>query len=83
MDITMKRSIQIGKALERIVNAMNVISEEELVEYIAIGERKHTIDPFLDPTRYRLEGDSITQGQKVLRALLEFKRGVKGIGNFR
>lgn len=82
MGLTQERSAQIGEGLKLIVDACNSITEEELVQLIHIGEMKHTLDPMLDPTRYRAEGKSISQTQEVLRALLTFKREVRGIGNF-
>jgi hypothetical protein len=81
--ITQERSEQIGEELKLIVDACNSIEEDELAELIHIGEMKHTWDSMIDPTRYRLESKSITQSQKVLGALLNFKKEVKGIGAFK
>ena len=82
MKITGERSKEIANGLKMIVEACNSFTEEELSELLRIGDMKHELDPMLNPTRYRLEGEGISQTQKVLRALITFKREVKGIGNF-
>ena len=82
-EITQERADAVGWSLKLLVEACNMVSEDEIKGLIQIGERKHAIDPIIDPTRYRLEGDSIIQGQEVLRAFLSFKQQVKGIGFFR
>lgn len=81
--ITYERSVVVGEALKLLVEACNMVTEDELDALIHVGEMKHTMDPMLDPTRYREEGPSISQGQKVLRAFKTFKQEVKGIGFFK
>lgn len=81
-EITMERSIAVGDAITKLVEAFNSITEEEIKALIEVGEHKHTLDPFIDPTRYRGESHSITQGQTVLQEMLQFKQAVKGIGYF-
>lgn len=82
-EITQERAEVVGEALKLLVDACNMVTEEELTALIHVGAMKHTMDPMIDPTKYRVEGPSITQGQKVLRAFLAFKEEVKGIGFFR
>lgn len=82
-EITQERAEVVGKALELLVEATNMVTVEELDALIQVGQHKRAIDPILDPTRYREEGPSISQGQKVLRAFKAFKQEVKGIGFFR
>jgi len=81
-EITMERAEAVGMAITKLVKAFNSITEEEIQALINVGEHKHTVDPFIDPTRYRAESAGITQGQTVLREMLQFKRAVKGIGYF-
>ena len=83
MEITYERSVVVGEALKLLIEACNMVTEEELTALIQVGNRKHTLDPMLDPTRYREGGPAISQGQKVLRAFQAFKQEVKGIGFFR
>jgi len=82
MEITMERAEAVGESIKLLVQAFNSVTEEELQALIQVGEHKHAIDPMLDPTRYRAEGHGISQGQTVLREMLQFKRAVKGIGYF-
>lgn len=81
-EITYTRAEAVGAALKLLVEACNMVTEEELKALLHIGSMKHTMDPMLDPTRYREEGPSISKGEKVLRAFLAFKQEVKGIGFF-
>lgn len=81
-EITMERSLAVGEALDLLVRACNQVTEEDLEALLHVASMKHTMDPMLDPTRYRLESGGIIQGEKVLRAFLTFKREVKGIGFF-
>lgn len=81
-EITQERAEAVGQALAGLVEACNMVTEEELRALLHIGSMKHTLDPMLDPTRYRIEGPSISQAEKVLRAFLAFKQEVKGIGSF-
>jgi len=83
VEITQERAEVVGGALKLLVVVCNMVTEEELEALIHVGEMKHTMDPMLDPTRYREEGPYISQGQKVLRAFKAFKKEVKGIGFFR
>ena len=81
-EITEVRAEVVGEALKLLVEACNMVTEDELNALIQVGNRKHTLDPMIDPTRYRVEGKSISQGQTVLRAFCTFKQEVKGIGFF-
>jgi hypothetical protein len=78
--------IEIGRrvweALRMLVVACNMVSEEDINTMLQIASHKHTLDPMIDPTRYRNEADSIQQGETVLRAFKLFKQSVKGIGHF-
>ena len=80
-ELTMERSIQIGEGFKLLIEALNSFTEEELQELIHQANLKETMDPFIDPTRYRLEAESIHLSKKFLQALLDFKGEVKGIGN--
>tara|TARA_Y100000310_G_scaffold279972_1_gene299425 strand:+ start:235 stop:474 length:240 start_codon:yes stop_codon:yes gene_type:complete len=79
----MERAEAVGAAITKMVEAFNGITEDEILALIEEGQHKHSMDPFVDPTRYRMEGPGITQGIAVLRAMLVFKEAVKGIGYFR
>jgi len=82
-EITQTRAEIVGDALKLLVEACNMATDEEIRALIQVGERKHALDPMLDPTRYRVECQSIYDGQKVLRAFLAFKQEVRGIGFFK
>jgi len=82
-EIGQERAEAVGAALKLLVEACNMVTEEELKAMLHIGSMKHVMDPMLDPTRYRMEAKGIGQGEKVLRAFLTFKQEVKGIGFFR
>lgn len=84
MEITQERAEAVGEALKLLVEACNMVTEDELDALIQEGAVIHATAPILDPTRYRAEGQGqvISQGQKVLRAFKVFKQEVKGIGFF-
>ncbi|MBA7704676.1 hypothetical protein ES703_113493 [subsurface metagenome] len=82
MEITQERAEAVGEALKLLVEACNMVTEDELAALIQEGAVIHATAPILDPTRYRAEGGQISQGQKVLRAFKVFKQEVKGIGFF-
>ncbi|KKN16946.1 hypothetical protein LCGC14_0970630 [marine sediment metagenome] len=82
-EITQERAEAVGEAIKFLVEACNTVTEDELTALLHVGSMKHVLDPMIDPTRYRVEGPSITQCEKVLRAFLAFKQEVKGIGYFR
>ena len=84
MEITQERTKAVWGALKLLVEACNMVTEDELDALLQEGERKQAIDPMLDPTKYRAEGQGhyIRQTQKVLRAFKVFKQEVKGIGSF-
>ena len=84
MEITQERAEAVGEALELLVKACNMVTEDELDAMIQEGAIIHAMAPILDPTRYRAErqGQVISQAQKVLKAFRVFKQEVKGIGFF-
>lgn len=84
MKITVKRSLEIARNLEGLIGNVNAISEEELEEYIRIGDTQLAIGPMLDPTMWRDNNlfGAYHKTQVVFRALRDFKRIVKGIGKF-
>ncbi len=80
-EVSTERAVAIGESIKLLIEALNTFTGEEISELIQEATRKETIDPFIDPTRYCLEADSIHLGKKFLKALLQFKTEVKGIGN--
>lgn len=84
MEITLVRSLEIAPHIEGIREHLNAITEEDLLGLISVGNSEEALGPMLDPTRWRDEGlfDATRQTKKVLQALLDFKRAVKGIGKF-
>lgn len=80
---TVEQAIVIGDHIKELVTHFNAIGEQELEALISVGEQKEAIDPLLDPTGWRDEyGEVNRMARKVFEAILEFKRTVKGIGNF-
>lgn len=84
MEITIEKSLEIAKHLDNIIEHVNAITEEELVAYIGVGRREEAMGPMIDPTAWRDGGgfEASRQTIKVLQALIDFKRTVKGIGKF-
>ncbi len=84
MGITKRRGLEIGMHMRNIVSNVNAITEEELEAFIHIIDRDQALGPLLDPTAWRDEQlfESSTGIMKVVRALLDFKKAVSGIGNF-
>jgi len=83
-EITMEQAVVVGDHIKSLVEHFNAITEEELGALIGEGKQKDAIDPLVDPTGWRDGyGEVNRQARKVLEAILEFKRTVKGIGNFR
>ncbi len=83
MGITMERSTEVGEHIKALVEAMNGIEEEDIRGLLEAVSEKETMGSLLDPTRYMRESDGDRQGRRFLLSLLEFKRGVSGIGNCR
>jgi len=83
MSLEIDKAVEIGKHLEGIVKHVNAISEDDLETLLETGSQEEALGPMIDPTAWR-DGlfDVYRQTSKTLQALLDFKRAVKGIGNF-
>ena len=79
----MASSLLVADAVKFLIRGFNLIEEEDISRLLRVANHKHTLDPLIDPTRYRNEMNSITQGETILRAMLEFKKVVNGIGSFK
>ncbi len=80
MELTEDRSDEIAESLEKLIDAMNSISEDEIKAIMYTGEHEEAITLFTDPTRYIKDANSIRGTQTFLKSLLHFKQSVKGIG---
>jgi len=82
--MTRERARLVGAALKTLVVALGNIDEEDLAFLLQNNEMEVSLGPLIDPTAFQ-DGqlfDSLEGTQKVLRALLKFKKEVKGIGAF-
>lgn len=85
MAMTQEKARLIGASLRTLVVAVNNISEEDIDEMLHSASREAALGPMIDPTAFR-DGNlfgKIHSTEKVLRALREFKKEVKGIGDFK
>ncbi|MBA7593467.1 hypothetical protein ES703_00387 [subsurface metagenome] len=85
MAMTQEKAQGVGAALRTLIVAVNHITEEDIDEMLRSASREAALGPMIDPTAFR-DGDlfgKLHDTQKVLRALREFKKEVKGIGDFR
>ena len=75
----------IGASLRTLVVAVNAISEEDIAEILHSISRELSLGPMIDPTTWRDRNlfDTVRGTEKVIQALLDFKREVKGIGGFK
>lgn len=85
MAMTPEKAQEVGAALKTLVVAINHISEEDIDEMLQSASREMALGPMIDPTAFR-DGNlfgKIHDTEKVLRTLREFKKEVKGIGDFK
>lgn len=76
---------EIGEHIRGMIVNVNAIKEEDLKELLGVGSREAALGPLVDPTLWQ-DGDMVevnNQTRRVLRALLVFKKEVKGIGDFK
>jgi len=79
----MRTPDEVGKSIEKIIEAMNSISLEELDDILQSIKKDEALGPMLDPTAWQAGGFEITkQIWKVIKAIQDFKAKVSGIGNF-
>ena len=80
----MRTSIETGRSIEVIVEAMNSIELGEIDAILKSLSRDEAIGPLVDPTLWGHGGmfDVARQTRKVLNAIRAFKIEVSGIGNF-
>lgn len=84
MALTSERAQEIGDHLKVIVDNLNAITEEEFKEILRIESREEALGPLLNPTAFQRGGFDLTcQTRKVIEGLLQFKREVSGIGDFK
>jgi len=82
--MTQEKAREVGAALRTLVVAVNHISEEDIDEMLHSASREAALGPMIDPTAWDSNMFSkIHSTEKVLRALREFKKEVKGIGDFK
>jgi len=85
MAMTQEKAQEVGAALRTLIVATNHISEEDIDEMLRSASREMALGPMIDPTAFR-DGNlfgKIHDTEKVLKALREFKKEVKGIGDFK
>lgn len=77
------KQLEIYKKIGAIVVAMNDIGIEDLVKMTQEISRDETIGPFIDPTAWR-DGkfEDARMVKTVVRAIVDFKKAVNGIGRF-
>lgn len=85
MSMTQEKAQEVGAALRTLIIAVNHISEEDIDEMLQSASKEMALGPMIDLTTFRDENlfGKIHDTQKVLRALKEFKKEVKGIGDFK
>lgn len=85
MAMTPERAHLVESALRALVITVNLISEEDIDEILRSASREMALGPLINPTTFMGGNlfDNLNGAEKVLWALLEFKKEVKGIGNFK
>ncbi len=84
-EITQEQIQDCANNLTELCRVMNSIEEEVLTSMLRDMSREQAIGPLLDPTLWRDENlfDKSNKTGKVIRAILDFKKEVKGIGFFK
>ena len=84
-EITQERIQKCANSLTELCKVMNALDIEVLEAMLRDLSRDSAIGPLMDPTRWRDEGlfDKSHKTEKVIRAILTFKKEVKGIGFFK
>lgn len=60
-------------SLATVIYAALQISEAEVADLLQAARRQETLMPFMDPTRWRREGDDLAQMIRVLEAFTTFR----------
>lgn len=81
---TIRRGEGMASCLKALIAAVNDMSEEDIKEVLQSLDREGAIGPLIDPTAFQSGAifGQLSDTKTVMRALLTFKKEVKGIGSF-
>jgi len=77
------KQLEVYKKMGAIVEAMNAMDMDDLCQMFQEIGRDQAIGPFIDPTAWR-DGkfDEARMIKLVVKAIIDFKKAVSGIGRF-